>query len=103
MARRVLILRLMAMGTKIKSLFWTEEVYRPIIDSLAKHLRELEVRGKHDAQRAAQLDVFPEQFAIILQKLGTPQTDFDDVVTDMKLLLEQTDDTVSLAEELRAN
>jgi len=80
-----------------------EEVYRPIIDSLGKHLHELEVRGKYDAQRAAQLEVFPEQFAIILQKLGTPQPDFDDVVTDMKLLLEQTDDTVSLAEELRAN
>jgi hypothetical protein len=80
-----------------------EDVYRPIIDSLGKHLRELELRGKHDRQRAAQLEVFPEQFAIIQQKLGTPQPDYDDVVTDMKLLLEQTDDTVSLAEELRAN
>ncbi|HEY5944450.1 MAG TPA: hypothetical protein VIV40_03120 [Kofleriaceae bacterium] len=80
-----------------------EEVYRPIIESLTKHLRELEVRGKYDRQRAAQLEVFPDQFAIIQQKLGTPQPDYDDVVTDMKLLLEQTDDTVSLAEELRAN
>jgi len=80
-----------------------EEVYRPIIESLGTHLRELELRGRHDAQRAAQLEVFLEQFAIILQKLGTPQPDLDDVVTDMRLLLEQTDDTVTLAEELRAN
>jgi hypothetical protein len=80
-----------------------ESVYRPIIETLAKHLQELEVRGRHDLAIAAQLEVFPEQFAIILAKLGTPQADVGDIVTEMTLLLEQTDDTVTLAEELRAN
>jgi len=79
-----------------------EEVYRPIIDVLARRRDELELRGKNDLVMAAQLKVFPDQFEIILNKLATTQADVGEVVSDMKLLLEQTDDTVRFAEDTRS-
>ncbi len=79
-----------------------EEVYRPILDVLARRLDELEQRGKNDRVMAAQLKVFPDQFELILNKLATTRADVSEVVGDMKLLLEQTDDTVSFAEDIRS-
>ncbi len=79
-----------------------EEVYRPLIESLEKRFLDLERRGENDRNIAAQLDVFPDQFEIILGKLATTHGDIGEVVDDMKLLLEQTDDTVSFAEDMRA-
>ena len=78
-----------------------EEVYRPIVEVLTRRQGELELRGKHDLTMAAQLRVFPDQFEIILAKLATTQADVGEVVGDMKLLLEQTDDTVRFAEDTR--
>ena len=78
-----------------------DEVYRPLIDVLERRLGELELRGKNDLAMAAQLKVFPDQFEIILNKLATTQADVGEVVGDVKLLLEQTDDTVRFAEDIR--
>src|SRR5262249_61830408 len=78
-----------------------DEVYRPMIEALERRLAELELRGKNDRTMAAQLEVFPEQFEIILGKLATTQADAGEVIGDMKLLLEQTDDTVRFAEDTR--
>jgi len=80
-----------------------EEVYRPLIETLGKRLADLERRGKNDLDIAAQLEVFPDQFEIILSKLATPHADVGEVVDDMKLLIEQTDDTVSFAEDMRTS
>jgi hypothetical protein len=79
-----------------------DEVYRPLIDVLERRLGELELRGKNDLTMAAQLKVFPDQFEIILNKLATTQADVSEVASDVKLLLEQTDDTVRFAEDTRA-
>jgi len=77
------------------------DVYQPIIETLGRRLDELARRETHDAHISAQLQVFPDQFDVIVSKLATPQADVREVVGDMKLLLEQTDDTVSFAEDLR--
>ncbi|MEO8699682.1 MAG: hypothetical protein ABI867_06545 [Kofleriaceae bacterium] len=77
------------------------DIYRPMIEALGKRLDELQRRGKHDLDMAAQLAVFPDQFEIISSKLATSHADVTEVVSDMRLLLEQTDDTVSFAEDLR--
>lgn len=79
-----------------------DDVYRPMIEALERRLAELDARGKNDRAMAAQLDVFPDQFEIILGKLGTTQADVGEVIGDMKLLLEQTDDTVRFAEDTRS-
>ena len=78
-----------------------DEVYRPMIEALDRRAGELELRGKNDLAMAAQLAVFPDQFEVILHKLATTQADVSEVVGDMKLLLEQTDDTVRFAEDTR--
>ena len=78
-----------------------DEVYRPMIEVLERRMDELELRGKNDLTMAAQLAVFPDQFELILNKLATTQADVSEVVGDMKLLLEQTDDTVRFAEDTR--
>jgi hypothetical protein len=79
------------------------DVYGPLVDTLEKRLDELARRGKNDLDMAAQLRVFPDQFEIISSKLATTQADVAEVVSDMKLLLEQTDDTVSFAEDMRTS
>jgi hypothetical protein len=79
-----------------------DEVYRPMIEVLERRTDELELRGKNDLTMAAQLEVFPDQFELILHKLATTQADVSEVAGDMKLLLEQTDDTVRFAEDTRA-
>jgi hypothetical protein len=78
-----------------------DEVYRPMIEVLGRRADELEQRGQNDLVIAAQLRVFPDQFELILNKLATTQADVGEVVGDMKLLLEQTDDTVRFAEDTR--
>jgi hypothetical protein len=78
-----------------------DEVYQPMVEALDRRLAELELRGKNDQTMAAQLRVFPDQFELILNKLATTQADVSEVVGDMKLLLEQTDDTVRFAEDTR--
>lgn len=78
-----------------------DEVYRPIIDGLEHRLAELAVRGQHDLAIAAQLKVLPDQIDIILNKLATTQADVSEVIADVKLLLEQTDDAVRFAEDTR--
>lgn len=78
-----------------------DEVYRPIIDSLERRLGELAVRGQHDLAMAAQLEVLPDQLDIILDKLATTPADVGEVIADVKLLLEQTDDAVRFAEDTR--
>lgn len=78
-----------------------DEVYRPIIDALERRLGELAVRGQHDLAMAAQLRVLPDQMDIILNKLATTGADVGEVMTDVKLLLEQTDDAVRFAEDTR--
>jgi hypothetical protein len=78
-----------------------DEVYRPIIDSLERRLGELALRGQHDLAMAAQLSVLPDQMEIILNKLATTQADVSEVIADVKLLLEQTDDTVRFAQDTR--
>jgi hypothetical protein len=77
------------------------DVYQPIIETLTRRLDDLARRDTRDNHIAAQLQVFPDQFDVIASKLATPQADVHEVVGDMKLLLEQTDDTVSFAEDLR--
>lgn len=79
-----------------------EEIYRPMIEALERRCQDLERRGKRDLELSAQLEVFPDQFEIILGKLATPQGDVGEIVDEMKLLLEQTDDTVSFSEDMRA-
>jgi hypothetical protein len=78
------------------------EVYAPIIETLDRRLGELAQRGRIDRDMCAQLKVFPDQFELILGKLGALRADVGEVAGEMKLLLEQTDDTVSFAEDLRA-
>lgn len=79
-----------------------DEVYRPIIDSLERRLGELAVRGQHDLAIAAQLQVLHDQMDIILNKLATTQADVSEVIADVKLLLEQTDDAVRFAQDTRS-
>ncbi|MGH9885161.1 MAG: hypothetical protein ACREBE_06515, partial [bacterium] len=55
----------------------------------------------NDRAIAAQLGVFPDQFEIILGKLAGAQADVSAVIGEMKLLLEQTDDTVRFVEDTR--
>jgi hypothetical protein len=78
-----------------------DEVYRPLIDGLERRLAELAVRSKHDLAMAAQLKVLPDQMDIILNKLATTQADVSEVIADVKLLLEQTDDAVRFAQDTR--
>ena len=78
------------------------DVYIPMLDVLAKRRAELVHRADHDRKLAAQLDVFPDQFEVILSKLATPSSDHGEIVGAMTLLLEQTEDAVSFAEEIRA-
>jgi hypothetical protein len=59
------------------------------------------VRGQHDLAMAAQLRVLPDQMDIILSRLATTGADVGEVMTDVKLLLEQTDDAVRFAEDTR--
>ena len=77
------------------------EVYRPMIELLESRLGELAARGENDLAMTAQLEVLPDQMEIILNKLATPQGDVGEVIGDVKLLLEQTDDTLRLAEDIR--
>lgn len=67
-----------------------EQVYHPIIESL-----------EHDLAMAAQLKVLPDQMDIILNKLATTQADVGEIIADVKLLLEQTDDTMRFADDTR--
>jgi hypothetical protein len=76
-------------------------VYRPILATLATRKAELARRGAHDRDMAAQLRVFPDQFELILSKLATTGASVGEVVDDMALLLEQTDDTVAFDADLR--
>lgn len=80
-----------------------EEVYRPIIETLDQRVDELAARGRNDRDMAAQLRVFPDQFELISSKLATSPSLAGEIVGEMKLLLEQTDDTVKFAEDLRTN
>ncbi|HEY0192227.1 MAG TPA: hypothetical protein VGC42_13995, partial [Kofleriaceae bacterium] len=77
------------------------EVYQPMVEALQRRLDELEARGRNDQTMAAQLRLFPDQFELILHKLATTQADVSEVVGDMRMLLEQTDDTVRFAEDTR--
>ncbi|HET7502765.1 MAG TPA: hypothetical protein VFK02_17205 [Kofleriaceae bacterium] len=79
-----------------------EDVYRPMVEVLGRRQAELDARGANDLTMAAQLKVFPDQFELILSKLATSHADVGEVIGDMKLLLEQTDDTVRFAEDTRA-
>lgn len=79
------------------------EVYEPVIETLERRLEELEARGRADREMAAQLAVFPDQFELIASKLAQAPASAGEVVEDMKLLLEQTDDTVRFAEDLRGS
>jgi hypothetical protein len=79
------------------------EIYQPMIEALGKRLDELSRRGKRDLDMAAQLKVFPDQFEIIASKLATTHADVTEIVSEMRLLLEQTDDTVTFAEDMRGS
>lgn len=78
-----------------------EPVYGPIIETLDKRVEELAARGRNDRDMAAQLRVFPDQFELISSKLATAPALAGEIVGEMKLLLEQTDDTVKFAEDMR--
>jgi hypothetical protein len=78
-----------------------DEVYRPMIELLERRLGELATRGENDLAMAAQLEVLPDQMEIILNKLATTQADVGEVIADVKILLEQTDDTLRFAEDIR--
>jgi hypothetical protein len=78
-----------------------DEVYRPMIELLERRLAELAARGDNDRALAAQLEVLPDQMDIILNKLATTTADVGEVITDVKTLLEQTDDTLRFAADLR--
>jgi len=78
-----------------------DAAYRPSIEVLERRLAELDRRGRHDLALAAQLQVFPDQFEIILGKLAATESDLGEVITDMNLLIEQTDDTVRFAQDIR--
>lgn len=79
------------------------EVYQPNIDMYRKLMAELRERGKKDQWMTAQLKTFPGTFEYILSRMASAQTDVSDIVGDMKLLIEQTDDTVRFAEEMRSS
>ncbi len=78
------------------------EVFQTNVEMYGKLMAELRERGRMDQRMAAQLKAFPDQFEIILSKMAMPQADVTEVVGDMKLLLEQTEETVSFAEEMRS-
>ncbi len=78
------------------------DVYTPMLDVLAKRRAELAHRADRDRKLAAQLEVFPDQFEVILSKLAIPSSDHGELVGAMTQLLEQTEDAVSFAEEIRA-
>jgi hypothetical protein len=52
---------------------------------------------------AAQLAVFPDQFELIAGKLAAAPAGAGEIADEMRLLLEQTDDTVRFAEDLRGS
>jgi hypothetical protein len=79
------------------------EVYEPVIETLERRCEELEARGRADREMAAQLTVFPDQFELIASKLAQAPACAGEIAEDMKLLLEQTDDTVRFAEDLRGS
>jgi predicted signal transduction protein with EAL and GGDEF domain len=79
-----------------------DDVYQPMMETLQRRLGDLARLHTHDAHMSAQLQVFPDQFDVIVSKLATPQADVGEVVGEMKLLLEQTDETVSFVQDLRA-
>jgi hypothetical protein len=78
-----------------------DEVYRPMIEVLERRLGELAARGTNDLAMAAQLAVLPDQMEIVVAKLATMHADVGEVIADVKLLLEQTDDTMRFADETR--
>lgn len=78
-----------------------DEVYRPMIELLERRRGELAARGENDLAMAAQLEVLPEQVEILLDKLATSRADVGEVIADVKLLLEQTDDTLRFADDIR--
>jgi hypothetical protein len=78
-----------------------DEVYRPMIEVLERRLGELAARRTNDLAMAAQLGVLPDQMEIIVAKLATRPADVGEVIADVKLLLEQTDDTMRFAEDTR--
>jgi hypothetical protein len=94
--------KLAGFATEIERTPSLDEVYRPMIEVLERRQAELDARAANDLTMAAQLKVFPDQFELILSKLATTHADVGEVIGDMKLLLEQTDDTVRFAEDTRA-
>jgi len=80
-----------------------DEVYGPVIETLERRCEELEARGRSDREMAAQLAVFPDQFELIASKLASAPASAGEIAEEMKLLVEQTDDTVRFAEDLRGS
>ena len=80
-----------------------DEVYGPVIETLERRCEELEARGRHDREMAAQLAVFPDQFELIASKLAATPACAGEIAEEMRLLVEQTDDTVRFAEDLRGS
>jgi len=79
------------------------EVYAPVIETLERRAAELEARGGTDREMAAQLAVFPDQLELIAGKLAAAPASAGEIGGEMQLLLEQTDDTVRFAEDLRGS
>ena len=80
-----------------------DEVYAPVIETLDRRCAELEARGGSDREMAAQLAVFPDQFELVASKLAATPACAGEIADEMKLLVEQTDDTVRFAEDLRGS
>lgn len=78
-----------------------DDVYPRLLATLHQRRDELVARGRRDQAMAAQLAVLPDEFALVHDKLAAASADLGAVVTDMAVLVEQTDDTVRFTAEAR--
>jgi hypothetical protein len=78
-----------------------EEIYRPTIAMHEKRIAELGKRAANDRKMAAQLQGFPDQFDYILGSMAGTDANDTEVASSMQLLIEQTEETVTTAREMR--
>jgi len=91
------------LGAELRQRPDLDEVYAPVIETLERRREELSARGRADREMAAQLAVFPDQFELIAGRLAAAPAGAAEIADEMRLLLEQTDDTVRFAEDLRGS
>lgn len=78
-----------------------EEIYRPNIAMLERRIEETRKRAANDRRMQAQLEGFPDQFDYILSSMAGTDANDTEVASQMQLLIEQTEETVTTAREMR--